>query len=48
MKKAQTRLDNRNDRPRVENCRDIPQFGCVVFEIHISISIYGKLVSFFF
>ncbi|KAI4465455.1 tektin [Holotrichia oblita] len=29
MKKAQTRLDNRNDRPRVENCRDVPQFGLV-------------------
>ncbi|GJQ70597.1 hypothetical protein Trydic_g22991 [Trypoxylus dichotomus] len=29
MKKAQTRLDNRNNRPRVENCRDVPQFGLV-------------------
>ncbi|XP_025832798.1 tektin-4 [Agrilus planipennis] len=29
MKKAQTRLDNRNHRPRVENCRDEAQFGLV-------------------
>ncbi|XP_022914306.1 tektin-4 [Onthophagus taurus] len=29
MKKAQTRLANRNERPRVENCRDVPQFGLV-------------------
>ncbi|KAJ8967264.1 hypothetical protein NQ314_002992, partial [Rhamnusium bicolor] len=27
MKKAQTRLDNRLLRPRVENCRDAPHFG---------------------
>ncbi|KAG5890397.1 hypothetical protein JTB14_026280 [Gonioctena quinquepunctata] len=29
MKKAQTRLDNRLNRPRVENCRDVPHFGLV-------------------
>jgi len=29
MKKAQTRLDNRLHRPRIENCRDKPQFGLV-------------------
>ncbi|XP_076273209.1 tektin A isoform X1 [Rhynchophorus ferrugineus] len=29
MKKAQTRLDNRLLRPRVENCRDPPHFGLV-------------------
>ncbi|CAH1155106.1 unnamed protein product [Phaedon cochleariae] len=29
MKKAQTRLDNRMRRPRVENCRDVPHFGLV-------------------
>lgn len=27
MKKAQTRLDNRLLRPRVENCRDDAHFG---------------------
>ena len=30
MKKAQTRLDNRLGRPRVENCRDVPHFGFVL------------------
>ncbi|KAG8326340.1 hypothetical protein J6590_044327 [Homalodisca vitripennis] len=30
MKKAQTRLDNRLHRPRIENCRDKSQFGWVV------------------
>ncbi|CAH1991082.1 unnamed protein product [Acanthoscelides obtectus] len=29
MKKAQTRLDNRLLRPRVENCRDPPHFGLI-------------------
>lgn len=29
MKKAQTRLDNRLFRPRVENCRDAPHFGLI-------------------
>lgn len=29
MKVAQTRLDNRNQRPRVENCRDYVQFGLI-------------------
>ncbi|XP_030745690.1 tektin-4 [Sitophilus oryzae] len=29
MKKAQTRLDNRLQRPRVENCRDTSHFGLV-------------------
>ncbi|KAK5645821.1 hypothetical protein RI129_004285 [Pyrocoelia pectoralis] len=29
MKKAQTRLDNRLVRPRVENCRDIAHFGLI-------------------
>ncbi|XP_050295530.1 tektin-4 [Anthonomus grandis grandis] len=29
MKKAQTRLDNRLMRPRVENCRDAPHFGLI-------------------
>lgn len=29
MKKAQTRLDNRLLRPRVENCRDAPHFGLI-------------------
>lgn len=27
MKVAQTRLDNRNQRPHVENCRDTAQMG---------------------
>lgn len=29
MKKAQTRLDNRNRRPHVENCRDPPQISLI-------------------
>lgn len=29
MKVAQTRLDNRNQRPQVENCRDAVQYGLV-------------------
>lgn len=29
MKVAQTRLDNRNQRPHVENCRDAVQVGLV-------------------
>jgi tektin-4 len=29
MKKAQTRLDNRLGRPRVENCRDSPHIGII-------------------
>ncbi|RZC42216.1 tektin-4 [Asbolus verrucosus] len=29
MKKAQTRLDNRLGRPRVENCRDVPHMGLI-------------------
>ncbi|XP_023311513.1 tektin-4 [Anoplophora glabripennis] len=31
MKKAQTRLDNRLLRPRVENCRDVAHFGYSIF-----------------
>lgn len=29
IKKAQTRLDNRNHRPHVENCRDPAQIGLI-------------------
>jgi tektin-4 len=29
MKVAQTRLANRDERPRVENCRDVQQFGLI-------------------
>lgn len=29
MKVAQTRLDNRNQRPHVENCRDHVQYGLI-------------------
>jgi tektin-4 len=32
MKLAQTRMDNRNQRPRIENCRDFTQNG-LIFEI---------------
>ncbi len=40
MKVSQTRLDNRLQRPRVENCRDVSQFALMgeVKSIHDSIT----------
>ena len=44
MKVSQTRLDNRHQRPRVENCRDESQFALIgeVKSINDSISILNE------
>lgn len=44
MKVAQTRLDNRLQRPRVENCRDESQFALVgeVKSVHDAMSVLSE------
>lgn len=44
MKVSQTRLDNRHQRPRVENCRDESQFALIgeVKSIHDSMTVLNE------
>lgn len=47
MKVSQTRLDNRHQRPRVENCRDESQFALIgeVKSVHDSMTVLNNELS---
>lgn len=44
MKVSQTRMDNRHQRPRVENCRDESQFALIgeIKSIHDSVTVLNE------